>query len=161
MIDLNSILLPTDFSKCSQEAAEYACAFADQFGAELHVLHVIHDWTVEVPEFGMGLTFPGYLEHIPQKLEELEKAAIQELAGFLPAGWQEGKQVVLATKQGSPFVKILEYAKSHQINLIVMGTHGRGALSHALLGSVAEKVVRKADCPVLTVRPHDHQFVKP
>ena len=69
--------------------------------------------------------------------------------------------MTLATRLGSPFVKIIEYAKEHQIDLIVMGTHGRTGLPHVLIGCVAERVVRMAPCPVLTVHPQGHQFVMP
>ncbi len=62
---------------------------------------------------------------------------------------------------GSPYLEIVRYAEAHDIDLIVLGTHGRGAISHALMGSVAEKIVRKAPCPVLTTRESDHEFVLP
>jgi len=158
MIGLKRILAPVDFSSCAHEATNYACALVDSFGAELHLLHVIHNFATEVPDFGMGLAFPGFLENLPARMEELEREAISHLANALEPGWQKDKQVVLATKQGAPFVEIVRYAQTHQIQLIVMGTHGRSAIPHAILGSVAEKVVRKAPCPVLTVRPKSHEF---
>jgi nucleotide-binding universal stress UspA family protein len=156
MVNLKRILLPTDFSQPAAEAAAYACAFAEQFGSELHLLHVIRYLPAELPDFAMGFSFAG----LPS-IEELEEAAISELAKVLKPEWQKGRAAVLATKQGPPFVEIIRYAQSHQIDMIVMGTHGRSALPHALLGSVAEKVVRKAPCPVLTVRPKSHKFVMP
>ena len=67
----------------------------------------------------------------------------------------------IVTLVGSPFLEIVTYAKSHDIDLIVMGTHGRGPIAHMLMGSVAEKVVRKAPCPVLTVRHPEHEFIMP
>jgi nucleotide-binding universal stress UspA family protein len=156
VVKLKRILLPTDFSQPAAEAAEYAYAFAEQFSSELHLLHVIRHLPAEVPEFGMGLNFAGF-----PSIEDLEKEAISKLAKVLKPECQKGRTVVLATKQGPPFVEIVRYAQSHEIDLIVMGTHGRSALPHALLGSVAEKVVRKAPCPVLTVRPKSHKFVMP
>lgn len=161
MIRLNSILWPTDFSDCAKAAQKYALAFAEQFDAHLHLLHVIHDPTAEVPEFGMGLAFPAYVENLPRRQAELEEKSIENLTRSLPDNWQEGRQVTIAVKHGPPFLEIVRYAKEHQTDLIVLGTHGRGALAHVLLGSVAERVVQKAPCPVLTVRPESHEFVMP
>ena len=160
MISLHRILLPTDFSDAAACAVPYACELADQFGAELHVLFVIHDLASEVPDFGMGLAFPGYLERLPERSQKLEEEAVEHLAKVLPDGWDKSR-VVLATRKGPAFQRIVEYAREHQTDLIVMGTHGRGMVSHTLLGSVAERVVRKAPCPVLTVRPDEHEFVMP
>ncbi|MBI1311466.1 universal stress protein [bacterium] len=160
MINLQRILLPTDFSAAAAAAVPYACELAATFGAELHVLYVIHDLAAEMPDFGMGLAFPGYLDHVPQQREKLEEQAIQHLAKVLPSGWSKAR-VILATRLGPPFQRIIEYAREHQSDLIVMGTHGRGMLKHTLLGSVAERVVRKAPCPVLTIHPDEHEFVLP
>lgn len=160
MISLKSILLPTDFSDPSRAAVPYACALAEAFHAELHILHVIHDLASEVPDFGMGLAFPGYLEHLPERRRKLEVESIRQMAGVLPAGWDNGP-VTKAVRMGPTFQRIIDYAKEHQTDLIVMGTHGRGMLKHTLLGNVAERVVRKAPCPVLTVRPDGHSFVMP
>lgn len=161
MINIKQILFPTDFSECSNEAKKYACALCEKFRAELHLLHVIHNLATEVPSFGMGLAFPAFLENIPAKMDELERHAIGSLAQELDPEWQKSNRATLATKQGPPFVEIVRYAKTHQIDMIVIGTHGRSALKHALMGSVAEKVVRKAPCPVLTVRPESHAFQMP
>ena len=79
----------------------------------------------------------------------------------MPDAEREQFQASMALRWGSPFLEIVRYAKEHGIELIVMGTHGRGPIAHLLLGSVAEKVVRKAPCPVLTVRPSEHNFTKP
>lgn len=153
MVKLERIVFATDFSQYADEAKQYACHFADAFRAELHVLHVIHDLAVEVPDFGMGLAFPGFLENLPKRQDELEQNAIAALARQLEPNWQKRNRVVLATRTGIPFLSIVRYAREHFIDLIVMGTHGRSGLGHVLMGSVAEKVVRKANCPVLTIRP--------
>ena len=84
-----------------------------------------------------------------------------EVGKVLAAADRERFQARLVMRRGSPFVEIVRYAKSENIDLIVMGTHGRGPIAHMLLGSVAEKVVRKAPCPVLTVRHPEHEFVMP
>lgn len=155
MIRLQRILLPTDFSNYSGTATNYARAFAEQFGAEVHVLHVVQDLVALVPE--PGLSFPPPAEYA----QEVQAAAEEALGQVLDADWAAGKQVVCTTRTGTPFVEIVRYAREFDIDLIVMGTHGRSGLAHVLMGSVAEKVVQKAPCPVLTVRPTDHQFVMP
>ncbi len=156
MIPLKRILLPTDFSEQSGEATRYACAFAEQFQAELHVLHVVEKLAATIPEavVEMATALENYLE-------VAETKALAQLTKVLEPGWEQGKHVTLATRTGLAFLKIIEYAKEHEIDLIVMGTHGRTGLSHVLMGSVAERVVRMAPCPVLTVHPEGHQFVMP
>lgn len=161
MIELKRILFPTDLSSASEGAREYALMLAERFDAELHLLHVIHDWVERVPEFGMGLSVPAYAEQGPARRRTLEENAIRQLAALTPPEWQEKHRVTIAVKEGQPFLEIISYARAHEIDLIVLGTHGRGVVAHALLGSVAERVVRKAPCPVLTVRPRSHKFVMP
>ncbi len=152
MIDLNRILLATDFSDCAAKAKRMAQDLSVRFGAELHILHVIHDLAVEVPEFGMGLSFPSFVENIGGKRKELQKNATKLLEKEINGDRDEELNVVLATKFGAPFVEVIRYAREHDVDLIVVGSHGRTGLNHVLLGSVAEKIVRKAPCPVLTVR---------
>jgi nucleotide-binding universal stress UspA family protein len=156
MIKLDRILLPTDFSENSVEAVNYGRAFAEQFHAELHLLHVIAELAATIPEALVRLA-----SSIENYMDEAETRALKQLGEVLEADWCPGKRVVLATRQGSPFLQIVQYAREHAIDLIVMGTHGRSGLSHALIGSVAERVVRHAHCPVLSVRPMGHQFVVP
>lgn len=155
MIELKRILFPTDFSKSSKYAQDYACALAEQFGAELHLLHVYQDVLLMLPEPASAFSLPG------NYMTELKESAERALNGLPDPSWAAGKQIVRATRQGSPFVEIVRYAREHDIDLIVLGTHGHSGLMHVLLGSVAEKVVRKASCPVLSVRPEGHQFVMP
>jgi universal stress protein A len=155
MIELKRILLPTDFSEFSAAARVYACAFADQFQAELHVLHVIQDLAPLVPEPGAMLAPPV------DYLRELELNAQAMLERAIDADWAAGKTVVRMVRQGPPFLEIIRYAQELNIDLIVIGTHGRSGLAHVLMGSVVEKVVRKAPCPVLTVRHPEHEFVMP
>jgi universal stress protein A len=155
MIRLERILLPTDFSEFSKPAEKYACALAEQFDSELHLLHVLQDLIALVPE--PGLAFPPPADYVQELRESAEKA----LAEMPDPAWAEGRRIVRATRQGPPFLEIVRYARELDVDLIVLGTHGRTGLSHILLGSVAERVVRKAPCPVLTVRPSGHQFVMP
>jgi universal stress protein A len=155
MIQLKRILLPTDFSDFSKCAARYASEFANQFGAELHVLHVLQDLVAMVPEPGLAFPPPG------DYMQELQQSAEQALMQLPDPPLNDPAKVVRAVRQGPPFVEIVRYAKEHDIDLVVIGTHGRSGLAHVLLGSVAEKIVRKSPCPVLTVRPDEHQFVMP
>ncbi len=155
MIALKKILLPTDFSENSEVACEYACSFVEKFGAELHLLHVLQDLIAMSPEPGMSFPPPG------DYMKELEASAKQALAKRPGDALPGNYSVVREVREGAPFLEIIRYAKAHEIDLIVMGTHGRTGLSHMLLGSVAEKVVRKSPCPVLTIRHGEHKFVMP
>jgi nucleotide-binding universal stress UspA family protein len=95
----------------------------------------------------------------PEELIELSK---KELAAFVEKHLaKSGLSVVSDVALGRPFMEIIRYAKDNQMDLIVLGTHGRSGLRHVLLGSVAERVVRKAPCPVLTIRHPEHEFVMP
>lgn len=155
MIQLRRILVPTDFSQHSQCALDYACAFAARFGSELHLLHVVNDVVPIVPEAGM------VLPDIQSYRRELVTAAEQELARLPAPGQHTTSYVLRKVCAGQAFVEIVRYAREHEIDLIVLGSHGRSGLSHVLMGSVAERVVRKADCPVLVVRTGQHGFVMP
>ena len=155
MIDLKRILLATDFSEYSAAARKYACAFADQFHAELHVLHVIQDLAPLVPEPGVAI--PPTTDY----LKELEENATLMLERVLDPQWSAGKTIKRVVRQGPPFLEIVRYAKETGIDLIVIGTLGRTGLAHVFMGSVAEKVVRKSPCPVLSVRHPEHEFVAP
>lgn len=155
MIRLSKILVPTDFSDFSRFGLDYALALAARFEAELHLLNVVEDPTIFVPDPTMlGVAAVA----IPPG--ELEKDALTKLA-TLPGDLDNGHSIQRIVRHGSPFVEIVRYARDSSADLIVMGTHGRTGLNHILLGSVAERVVRKAPCPVLTVRPQEHQFVMP
>ena len=153
MIKLSNILIPTDFSEHSERAGEYACELARRFGAAIHLLHVIESPIMAMPSPGAPL--PDAL------LRDLQGDAEKQLHTWLSDQLKEVKEVTRLVKHGAPFVEIVRYGKDKNVDLIVLGTHGRGGLTHALIGSVAERVVRKAPCPVLTVRPHGHQFVMP
>lgn len=152
-IEYKRILFATDFSPQASRARDYAVDLAVRLNAEFHLLHVIHQASLEVPEFGMGLAFPGYLENIPEKKHELEALAKDKLQGELPLDWDSVHAAHFSVRFGTPFQEILEYAGEISTDLIVIGTHGRTGMMHALLGSVAERVVQKAKCPVLTVSP--------
>lgn len=153
-IQLKKILLPTDFSDHSATATKYACELATRFDAELHLLHALEVHASSTPAFFMGLALPSYIH-------ESKVAAEKAMTGVLDSQWSADRTVVHAIVEGSPKVEIIQYARKHDIDLIVLATHGRTGLSHVIMGSVAESVVRTAECPVLTVRPEGHQFIMP
>ena len=155
MIHLNKILVPTDFSEFSKHALKYGCEFAAKFESDLHLLHVLQDLVAMVPEPGLAFPPPG---NYIQDLKDDADRALQDLPGPL---WKGGGSLKRTTREGPPFLEIVRYAKDNDIDLIVLGTHGHSGLAHLLLGSVAEKVVRKAPCPVLSVRNPEHEFVMP
>ena len=151
MINLGTVLVPTDFSECSDAALRYGRALASAFGATLHLLHVVQDpytqpWAAEA--------FPAPLGDM---LNEWQAQARDRLCTLIPEA--ERATTMVMTLMGSPSLEIVRYATEQGIDLIVIGTHGRGPLGHMLLGSVAERVVRKAPCPVLTVRHPQREFV--
>jgi nucleotide-binding universal stress UspA family protein len=156
MIKLRRVLVPVDFSEFGKHALKYGCEFARRFGAELHVVHVVEDIYPMVPEAGMLLPAQG------DYLAELQNSARKALEHVPQADWCTGiGDVVRSVETGAPFLEVIRYAREKEIDLIVIGTHGRSGLVHMLMGSVAEKIVRKAPCPVLTVRPEGHDFVMP
>lgn len=153
-IRLQKILLPTDFSNHSTAATKYACEMASKFDAELHVLHILEQHFSSTPSFAMGLD-------LPRIVSESKVAAQEKMRSVLEPGWSNGRKVIYSMNDGAPKVEIVRYAKAHDVDMIVLSTHGRSGLSHVLLGSVAENIVRTAPCPVLTIRPEGHQFVMP
>lgn len=155
MIDLRRLLIPTDFSKFSANALAYAAAFAEKFGAELHLLHVVQSYAMLVPD-SLNVVPP-----VGPSVEELTVAVRAALDRAVQENNLERFTVHREVREGSPFYEIIQYAKEKDVDLIVMGTHGHSGLVHVLLGSVTEKVVRKAPCPVLTVRHPEHEFVHP
>jgi nucleotide-binding universal stress UspA family protein len=145
-MNLKRILVPTDLSEASGRALESAKALADRFGASLHVLTVIPEPFV-LPNPG-----PWYVPSSPGYLEGLRRDADAHLQALVTSAEREKFRVELPAVFGEAAAAIVDYATRASIDMIVMGTHGRGGLAHAMLGSVAEKVVRTAPCPVLTVR---------
>lgn len=152
----SNILVPTDFSDLAKPALSYAKGLAAAFDAQLHCLHVVDDayqyWSAIGPE-SLPIGPP------PDELIELGR---KRLARFCTEQLTDVKHpVVQHVAYGRPFAEIIAYAREKGIDLIVMSTHGRGAIAHALLGSTTEKVVRKACCAVLTIRASDHKCETP
>jgi nucleotide-binding universal stress UspA family protein len=150
MIALKRILVPYDFSETSAAAVRYGTALARNFGARLYFLHVgDRAQTQFETEFPIGLE--GAVEDaVRERL--LRIVTPQEKAELNPE---------FAVRPGAPAAEVVRYAQEAEIDLIVMGTHGRGFVGHVVMGSVAEKVVRTAPCPVLTVRNPNHGFLVP
>jgi universal stress protein A len=146
VIEIKSILAPTDFSAHSEQAVRYACRLAERLGSELHLLHVLSDILPAGPDPLLMPVLPA------QFYKENEDRAQETLDRSLDASWGKPAAVVRAVKWGSPVESIVSYADDHRIELIIIATHGRTGLSHVLLGSVAERIVREAPCPVLTIR---------
>ena len=147
MILLKQILVATDFSDASGVALDYGRALARTFGASLHLLHVMENM---------------FLRPVPVDPYQMKAAMMKRLTERL-TGEDRGALHATAILETSDNAaeEIVKYAKSHNVDLIVLGTHGRGAVAQLLVGSVAEKVVRTAPCPVLTVRHPEREFVVP
>jgi nucleotide-binding universal stress UspA family protein len=153
---LKKILVATDFGEAADAALEYARALARQFGAELHVLHAARNIYLET--FGAE-TFTAIAPTLQNELEEAAKRQLDER--LVDSDRSDPRTLRVVMTSSSPAYTIVEYAKDKGVDLIVMGTHGRGALAHMMMGSVAERVVRMATCPVLTVKHPEHEFVVP
>ena len=146
---VSAILVPTDFSAGSRRALAYAMQLADAFGASLQVIHVLEE----------SFALAGYLEmYTPpgDYLEAAERQARVEFEAELTAEQKTRYSVSLIVRIGNPTNEILEYLGEHrEIDLGVMATAGRGGVARFMMGSVTDRVVRAAPCPVLTMHPHD------
>lgn len=143
---LRNLLVPTDFGEGAEAALRAARFLCGRFGGRIHLLHVLADpmrydpWGTESIALRLG-----------EALREAEKVARRELVKVATKRSTPRLRIVPATATGAPADQILAYADTHAIDLIVMGTHGRGMVGHLLLGSVAERVVRRSRVPVLTL----------
>ena len=145
---IQRILFATDFSEPAKCAQAYALALAEKFGAELHVLHAVaEDVFVPAPDLAA------------EWLQTETERSRQRMQTELGPDWSAKGRAVQVIRQGHAVQETVQYAKESNADLIVIGTHGRTGLASLLLGSVAEKIVRLATCPVLTVHPRGHQFV--
>ncbi|MFQ5912018.1 MAG: universal stress protein [Nitrospinota bacterium] len=174
------ILAPTDFSPYSDDGLRYAAFLAEKFGAEVLVFHVISpeelrereflppvsgqaDVLLQAPmpfDFSRESLPPPARRYVDEIYKDTEQEAVNHFRKAIGAG-KNGFKFWAAAASGVPFVEIIRKAREENCDLIVMATHGRTGLNHVLMGSVSEKVVRMADCPVLTIRPADHKFEMP
>jgi nucleotide-binding universal stress UspA family protein len=147
MFKLKKILYPTDFSEASLEALKYAVSFARNCQAKLVLMHVVNE---KIFSEGLSLARVSAPEALGQ---EMAAEAGRQLKMLIPAAERQGLDSEIVILSGMPFLEIIKYAKDNQIDMIVIGTNGRSGMEHMMFGSTAEKVVRKAHCPVLSVKP--------
>jgi universal stress protein A len=147
MTTYKRILVPLDFSDTSARALEHAKILSERFEGSLELLHVVpNPFMADTTSLYVGMPLP------PDFLNELEQDARQRLDAALTFAERERFKARSVVRIGDPLFEIVEHARTGHVDLIVMGTHGRTGVSHFFLGSVAERVVRTAECPVLTVR---------
>jgi nucleotide-binding universal stress UspA family protein len=141
------ILVPTDFSAPSDAALEYAKVLAAQFGASLHILHVVDEFFTAPP-----VSAEAYIAESPDLVAGIFEDAKARLSHRIAANERARYRATTEIVTGPCARSIVNYATGRGMDLIVMGTHGRSGLDHLLTGSVAERVIRRAPCPVMTVR---------
>ncbi len=170
------ICVPTDFSEAADHAVHYAAALAEMHGAALHLLHVIEHAgpLVHHPDFtGGGEIARAYFNQLDQAAADAEKSGeekpIPELLQTIASGasgsmeslgkpWWENLTIHRDIRYGNAAKEINHYVEKHEIDLVVMGTHGHSKLATVLLGSVTERTVRTCSCPVTVIRHPEHQY---
>ncbi|TLU83025.1 MAG: universal stress protein [Chlorobium sp.] len=150
MFKINTILCPVDFSDAAHKAVGYAKEFAATTGAAIYLLHVVEP--IPIPPVDASLNYI-------QIEEELEKAAETDLNTLKDSLASSGLKVDGSLETGNPADIILEKAEELQVNFIIMGSHGRKGLNRLIMGSVADAVIRKSDCPVLIVKSDEKEFI--
>jgi len=154
--EIKKILFATDFSENSKWALTYALSFAQKFDARLYILHVIQQ-----PSYPLGMyaeiSFDA-MDKFNRNISEVTAKEMKNLCEVELKGLTNYESLII---NGIPFIEIIRTAKEKEADLIVVGTHGRTGLDHVLFGSTAEKVVRKASCPVLSVRLPGKEFKMP
>jgi nucleotide-binding universal stress UspA family protein len=150
---LGTILVPTDLSENSQPAICLALSLAKALGSKVTFLYV---WPPEFTfEADMKASQDEHFKHVRDAVLAEHKKALEDFVARYECG---GVPVNCVLKSGPPFLEIIMTAKEIEADLILMGTHGRSGLAHVFIGSVAEKVVRRAHCPVMTVKPEGFKF---
>ncbi len=152
---VKNILVPTDFSDGSAEAVRYAFDLAAGLGATLHIMHVLEN------PFAPGAFMEMYTPPPPEYFTDMERIAEEKLRDAVTPEQKKQVDVVLTTRLGVAASEILDRLKEDpKIDLVVMATHGRGGVARMVMGSVTDKVIRSAPCPVLTLRTHPHSEAK-
>lgn len=153
-VKIDRIVCPVDFSESSDYALQHAVEFARMFEAQLVVLHVVE--APFLPSYAMA-----GVPDLSLPLEQIQEGARSGLQAIVEECRKKYEDVEQELVTGTAFLEIISYAKEQEVDLIVLGTHGRTGLSHIIIGSVAEKVVRKSPCPVLTIRHPEKEFEMP
>lgn len=151
-IKIRQILVPTDFSENACKALRYAFAFAKQFGSRLTVLHVVEPVTYPV-----GTDY--FVAEVQNLGATLQAESQKRLTTFMAEQVEPVTSADALLRIGTAWQEITAVAKERDVDLIILATHGFTGLKHVLLGSTAEKVVRHAPCPVMTVRADEHEFI--
>jgi nucleotide-binding universal stress UspA family protein len=147
MAEIKKILYATDFSENSKWALTYALSFAQKYDAKLYILHVIQQ-----PSYPLGMYAEISFDAMDKFNRNISDVTAKEMKNLCEVDLKGFKNYESMIINGTPFVEIIRTAKEKEVELIVVGTHGRTGLDYVLFGSTAEKVVRKASCPVLSVR---------
>ena len=153
-MQIKTILFPTDFSNGARAAMDYALSLAQDYKAKLLLLYVIQD--ISIAEWYIPSTLS-----VADLVEDMQKSAWKEMDKWAAEATSRVKDVEKLVERGVPFVEIIRIAREKNADMIIIGTHGRTGIDHMLFGSTAEKVVRKAPCPVLTVRIAGKEFKMP
>ena len=153
MIKMKRVLVPTDFSDSARHALRYGISFAKEYGAELVLLHVVENLTV-------GYASDLFPVPMAEVFQEISGYAKTELAKLAAEAKERNVRVTELVAQGKPSAEIIRYAAENAVDMIVLGTHGKGMLVFLHDTATTERVVRRAPCPVLTVRMAGHEFVE-
>jgi nucleotide-binding universal stress UspA family protein len=154
MPQISRIVVPVDFSEYSKKAFRYAIDFSKTFGAEMILVYVVEP-IIYPADFSFGQVA------LPSMERELQDRSKEQLHVLIKKEVPEGIQVRSVIRTGKPFVEIIQLAKEENADLIIIATHGHSGIEHVLFGSTAEKVVRKAPCPVLSIRSPEREFIMP
>ena len=157
MIKIERILVPVDFSDGSQKALRYAHEIARDRGSKVYVLHVINQRIIDAIR---DMSAKGYKGEFVEVLKKVVQERTQELESFVPPAMREEVEVVFEISKGKPAQEVITFARENKMDLIILGSVGRSALEAVLVGSVARNVSNQAPCPVLLVRPVEHDFIQ-
>ena len=156
MIRIRRILVPVDFSPDSEKAVRYGIEIGRSRNSQVFFLNVLNQRIVEAMQ---ELAAKGYTDEFHESLKKMVEERERELRAFVPEEWRAGLPCEFLLRKGRPAEEIIAAAKEFEIDLVIIGTHGRSPLASRLMGSVAHAIVSEAPCPVLLVRPIAHDFI--